>query len=76
MSFTARFPTALAVMSPKVAEAAMAELQRVLDSPGEPDWAPEDRDQLGALLGRFRSDLLAARADATGWSTHKETSPS
>ena len=37
------------------------------------DWEPEDRDRLGALLERFRVDLLAARTDETGWSTHKET---
>ena len=35
------------------------------------DWAPEDRDRLGLLLERFRADLLAARVDETGWSTHK-----
>lgn len=35
------------------------------------DWADEDRVRLGELLERFRADLLAARADETGWSTHK-----
>lgn len=37
------------------------------------DWPPEDRARLGALLERFRADLLAARVDETGWSTHKES---
>ena len=39
------------------------------------DWAPQDRDRLGTLLERFRVDLLAARVDETGWSTHKELRP-
>lgn len=37
------------------------------------DWSPGDRTRLAALLERFRTDLLAARVDETGWSTHKET---
>lgn len=37
------------------------------------DWSSEDRTRLGELLERFRVDLLAARVDETGWSTHKES---
>ena len=35
------------------------------------DWSARDRQQLGALLDRFRLALLATEPDETGWSVGK-----
>jgi DNA-binding MarR family transcriptional regulator len=35
------------------------------------DWSARDRQQLGALLDRFRMALLATEPDETGWSVGK-----
>jgi DNA-binding MarR family transcriptional regulator len=35
------------------------------------DWSPRDRQQLAALLDRFRTALLATEPDETGWSVGK-----
>jgi DNA-binding MarR family transcriptional regulator len=35
------------------------------------DWSPADRRRLGELLERFRTALLEARTDESGWSVRK-----
>lgn len=36
------------------------------------DWTDDDRERLGELLARFRTDLLHTRTDETGWAVGKD----